>query len=196
MEWEIIKNIGIALTALIAVFGFYEKVLKPLIETYIEKSKKESLRDEKIDKIVYQLFPNGGGSIADKINTISSDQKYMMSKLDLTSQIQQSMLEEAKLPWWKGDGDGLYLSVSKEMLDIVGYHESDFLGSNWATLFEVEEIERILHSFNFAREKKVKWFETYTYKNKVKVESTAYPILDKNNNISGYFGIIKRIDND
>jgi len=61
LNWEIIKDIGILFTTLAAIYAFWVKVLKPMVDSYIEKTKRERTRDEKLDKIVYQLLPNGGG---------------------------------------------------------------------------------------------------------------------------------------
>jgi PAS domain-containing protein len=190
---EIIKLIGVIFTSIAAIYAFWKKVGKPLIDSYIEKNKRETERDQKIEKIIYQLYPNGGGSLADKVNGIVNSQKNILDNLEKSSAIQKVLMEQMDLAYWYGTPDGKCLMVSRQLSIITEIPESDFIGDNWHNVMDKSEAERIFKTWMVCKEMKIKWEEIYTYNNGIRVKGVAHPLFDADKNVIGWFGIIELI---
>lgn len=191
INWELIKNIGILGGTIVSVWAAYSKVIQPLVKAYVEKSKKSSERDSKLDKIIYQLHPNGGGSLADKVNTAVANQNLILDNLEKSSAIQKVLMEQMDLAYWYGTPDGQCTMVSRQLSIITEIPESDFIGDNWHNIMDKEEAERIFKTWMVCKEKKIKWEEVYTYNNGIKVKGIAHPLFDKDKNITGWFGVLE-----
>ena len=49
---------------------------------------------DRLSRVEYQLFPNGGTSLSDKINRIESEQRAMQGKIDTVEGIVNTLLRE------------------------------------------------------------------------------------------------------
>ena len=205
--WPVIKDIGILFTSLVGGFTFYFKVCKPLIKSYKEKYELTKLKDDKINKIVYQLYPNGGGSISDKIDglieaceSLSHRQIRIENKLDYSQQVQKSMMDTIGLAYWESDYEGNCIVASRGLSILLGVPESEIMGSGWAQLLCVNDKDRIFASYMFSVKYKTKFEEIYSFKvndEVIKVRAIAFPVMSEDKTkLTGMFGTIKKYESD
>lgn len=142
LQTSIIGIGGIA-TAILAVWGLWDKIIKPWFEES-RKSREEIVKaithiegiSEQLEKVSKELQPNGGGSIKDQIKQIANDIKTIRIERDATFYL-------AKEPSFKSDGKGYYTSINYSLTQLVGVSESELLGLGWLNYIALEDKDRI-----------------------------------------------------
>jgi len=139
----LIIGIGGIATAILAVWGLWDKIIKPWFEES-RKSREEIVKaityiegiSEQLEKVSKELQPNGGGSIKDQIKQIANDIKTIRIERDATFYL-------AKEPSFKSDGKGHYTSINYSLTQLVGVSESELLGLGWLNYIALEDKDRI-----------------------------------------------------
>ena len=139
----LIIGIGGIATAILAVWGLWDKIIKPWFEES-RKSREEIVKaityiegiSEQLEKVSKELQPNGGGSIKDQIKQIANDIKTIRIERDATFYL-------AKEPSFKSDGKGYYTSINYSLTQLVGVSESELLGLGWLNYIALEDKDRI-----------------------------------------------------
>ena len=96
--WEIAITVGAVVGSLLVIFGALYKVYKVAkrIDDALGLDSKGRTVSDRLDRIEHQLFPNGGSSLTDKINSIAFEQKAMKGELDAVKDIMGTWLKESK----------------------------------------------------------------------------------------------------
>ncbi len=94
--WEIILTVGAVVGALLVIFGAIYKVYKiaKRIDDALGLDKQGRTITDRLGRIEHQLFPNGGSSLTDKINSIAFEQRAMKGELDAVKDIMAAVLKE------------------------------------------------------------------------------------------------------
>ena len=96
--WEIAITVGAVVGSLLVIFGALYKVYKVAkrIDDALGLDSKGRTVSDRLDRSELQLFPNGGSSLTDKINSIAFEQRAMKGELDAVKDIMGTWLKESK----------------------------------------------------------------------------------------------------
>ena len=78
----------------ITVFTFRVYKIARRIDDTLGVDKEGRTISDRLSRVEYQLFPNGGTSLSDKINRIESEQRAMQGKIDTVEGIVNTLLRE------------------------------------------------------------------------------------------------------
>ena len=88
-----IAALMLAVTA-IAVFTYRVYKIARRIDDTLGVDKEGRTISDRLSRVEYQLFPNGGASLSDKITKIESEQRVMQGKVDAVETIVNTLLRE------------------------------------------------------------------------------------------------------
>jgi hypothetical protein len=78
----------------ISVFTYRVYKIARRIDDALGVDKEGRTISDSLSRVEYQLFPNGGTSLSDKINRIESEQRAMQGKIDTVEGIVNTLLRE------------------------------------------------------------------------------------------------------
>ena len=137
-----------------------------------------------------ELSHNGGSSIKDALQRIEGRQISNELKLIyVVDAIDQSGSFET-------DPQGRCIKVSIGYCHLIGRNEEESLGTGWQNFLYEEDREKVSNEWQEAIENKRHFVSTYRMisgEEVLKVFCRAYPLLNAKKEITGYFGIIKKI---
>ena len=93
---EQIVSISALLLAITAIAIFMYRVYKIArrIDDALGVDKEGRTISDRLSRVEYQLFPNGGTSLSDKINRIETEQRVMQGKIDTVEKVVNTLLRE------------------------------------------------------------------------------------------------------
>lgn len=133
------QSIGIivgSITILTAIGSCIVYLWRNLVKPSINFVKQTNTTNEKIDKIYYEISPNSGSSMKDKINKISDDLIYMNNKQDALIQIMPFATLQL-------DENGHCNYVNRIWCDMTGMDEQSAMGNGWLDSIVREEREEV-----------------------------------------------------
>ena len=78
----------------ISVFTYRVYKIARRIDDTLGVDKEGRTISDRLSRVEYQLFPNGGASLSDKINKIETEQRVMQGKVDAVETIVNTLLRE------------------------------------------------------------------------------------------------------
>lgn len=112
-------------------------------------------QDKILAAIKSQVYPNGGGSIADKLDlTLRLAQKADRRSLVLT--------ERAQIAVYECDSEGSCVFVNSILARLFGMERSEMLGRGWLKAVDSEDKNRVHQSFLDAIRNKIPYSSSYT----------------------------------
>lgn len=78
----------------ISVFTYRVYKIARRIDDTLGVDKEGRTISDRLSRVEYQLFPNGGASLSDKITKIESEQRVMQGKVDAVEKIVNTLLRE------------------------------------------------------------------------------------------------------
>ncbi len=78
----------------ISIFTYRVYKIARRIDDALGVDKEGRTISDRLSRVEYQLFPNGGTSLSDKINRIESEQRAMQGKIDTVEGIVNTLLRE------------------------------------------------------------------------------------------------------
>lgn len=78
----------------ISIFTYRVYKIARRIDDALGVDKEGRTISDRLSRVEYQLFPNGGTSLSDKINRIESEQRTMQGKIDTVEGIVNTLLRE------------------------------------------------------------------------------------------------------
>lgn len=90
-----IAAILLAITT-ITIFTYRVYKIARRIDDALGVDKEGRTISDRLSRVEYQLFPNGGTSLSDKINKIESEQRTMQGKIDTVEGIVNTLLKGQK----------------------------------------------------------------------------------------------------
>ena len=88
-----ISALLLAITA-IAIFTYRVYKIARRIDDALGVDKEGRTISDRLSRVEYQLFPNGGTSLSDKINRIETEQRVMQGKIDTVEKVVNTLLRE------------------------------------------------------------------------------------------------------
>lgn len=78
----------------ITVFTYRVYKIARRIDDTLGVDKEGRTISDRLSRVEYQLFPNGGASLSDKINKIENEQRIMQGKVDAVEKVVNTLLRE------------------------------------------------------------------------------------------------------
>ena len=176
---ELSENIGLFFAGLGALAIAWRKGVKPIVMKIQYAQEVMS----KLDKIMYELVPNGGGSLRDAINRIESRQ--LMSE-----RRQKAYLLESSLGIWETDEHGRCVWGNRTLERMLGRSPE---GYNWLLSIAPAMREEVQDEWQQAVEGQREYCANIEYitpaGHRTKVIAKAYPLVDELGSIKGWYGI-------
>lgn len=191
------KLIPIILGAGTIFYTFYKFVIKP-IRTEITDYKNHKVTIfglmNKIDKILYEVVPNGGNSLKDFVVKNEAATRQVELNLNRIMTAQKAIMMSQNIGHWESNEKGEYVSVGTTTCRILQRAENEILGNNWATWLHPDDSERIWDEWISSIEQKREFYQEYRFvlpDGKIqKVKAVAYQILDKDKTLIGFYGTL------
>jgi len=101
-----------------------------------------------VEVIFKEITPNGGGSIKDKVNSMS---KEITQNTKLTEQIfyrQRWMMDHREEAIFEAENSGEVSWVNKPYCKLAGRDSNDLLGHNWKNTIHEEDRERVVTNWD------------------------------------------------
>ncbi len=119
-----------------------------LVAAFEEKNKLIVDTNQKIDQILKEVTPNGGGSMKDKINHINESLK---ENTELTKKIfhrQRWILDERNEPIFETDNNGKCIWVNKAYCILFKKDIKEFMGNGWKNNIAEHSKDRVYQEWD------------------------------------------------
>lgn len=144
-----------------ALWGFWNKMLKP----YLDKRKKEKQKlFDMVEAMHHELKFNGGSSIKDAVLRLEKGQVEILYKLADIEESQKLALNINGTAFWYSDVNGECRYVSPGLEKLMNRGSNEILGNMWVSWIVPEDKERVFDAWKFSVENKTVFDEEYTYK--------------------------------
>jgi len=167
-----------------------DKTLSEVIPHLLESHK---TMDSSLEFIMSELKPNHGTSLKDAVNRIEK-------MIHHNEALQRGIISQDAKPMFITGKTGDLVWVNNAYLDLVNRDSTEVLGQGYWGIINPAELEDVRKQQTAARTDKrdlVTYFNVATgdpAQPLVPVEATAVPILDRDGNLDGYVGSMKRLD--
>lgn len=148
---------------------------------------------EAVNDIRAQLKPNGGQSLFDRVNESAKSLSLLSEEIARIKGNQWNFAETAvDKPVWESDGNGLFIKVNHQFLNLVERDSSDVLGTGWHNIIDPVDRERIIEE----RADSVKYGRTFEGSFIVRsksgkrfaVKAVSKPVFNIAGKVIAYFG--------
>jgi PAS domain S-box-containing protein len=185
---DIATAVTTACGAIAAVIGLHFKVVVPAaknIRHLVEVV-------PKIDVIIAELTPNGGGSIKDRIRRIDESVRSM----EYRHRFVQDCLDVGV---YECDKDGMSVFCNEALCELFGLSLEETLGTGWLAAIVDEDRQRTWDIWQSATRAGIPYSHSYHVINqrsneRIKVRTKAYAVKMPNGEVASYQGTIWRDD--
>jgi PAS domain S-box-containing protein len=154
----------LSILAILAGFSvwFYKNAWKPLSAMYKDIYSNKAF----VEKVMYNLSPNGGNSLVDKINKIADKLEEVHNDTRLIKHKQQINGYLSNQPLFECDNQGYCVCVNKKWSEITGITEDEALGNGWVNAIHPVDRQRVLEEWQRAIKSDVQFNSTYKFYNR------------------------------
>lgn len=147
---------------------------------------------ESMQKIAYELSPNGGSSLKDAIARIEKRQIR-------TEQREKAVLSESFLPMFEADADGHCIWINRAYRTLVGRNNDELLGQGWENILHSDDQERVLQEWKRAVDGKRDFESEYRILNKEKniiipINCRSAALRNSSGECIGWLGTLRIIE--
>jgi PAS domain S-box-containing protein len=143
----------------------------------------------KLDQLISEVTPNGGGSMRDAINRIEANQ------ITTEERVKVLLLDSSDVIW-ESDISGNWIWANQTLLSLIGLDLEDVIAHGWIVAIPELERERVVREWQLAVEDKREFRLDFSFQNssnkKTKVTAKAWP-LRRSGKLYGWIGIAKEI---
>lgn len=184
---EIASHLAIYTTAGTALMGFvillWKKIVKPTIDVYTNWK----LALEKIEKIFFEVTPNGGTSIKDAVRRIEKEAALSRERF-------KAMYAEDSAAVFESDSEGKFIWVNRTFCRLTERSPDQLLGSGWHNAicprFRSETICEWEKSIKENREMSGHKSEFITPRGQcIEIVCSSYKMRDYRGNTIGFIGL-------
>lgn len=192
----IVIGAGGLATAILAIYGVWSKIIKPLVTE--ARIKRENLAKaiahidtiaSSLEEVSKELKPNGGGSIKDQVKQIALDVKTIRVERDATFHLSKDAM-------FKSNEKGFCVLANSSLCSIYGTTPEQMLGLGWLNFVIEEDKERIKEEWFSAIESGREILSYYTVINQItksKIEVVYKAIVNRDNiGVISVIGIVEQ----
>lgn len=187
--------LGIIGTIFAGVRYIYKNMWTPLKEfkDTVYKNK------EFVDKVMYNLSPNGGNSLVDKVNKIANKLEEIHTDTSIIKHKQKTSSYLDIQPLFECDVQGYCISVNRKWCEITGIDEQSALGYGWISAIHPNDRQRVHDDWERAVETDHQFISTYRFYNKhtnktIPVKGISRIERDRNGEIMYIIGTFEIIE--
>ena len=139
-DWAANKHPEVAWSICVAIVGAigvaFRRFFWPAVKERAAAHRRHAEVMEGMALIAAQFRPNGGSSIADKLDLLASDIGFVKSSLDY-------LFASGQHPMWRADAKGRITYVSEAVEALTGFDAEQLLGENWEQAIHQDDIEKV-----------------------------------------------------
>ena len=124
-----------------SIFFFFQNITKVL--------KTHDQLVNKIETIYYEVTPNGGGSIKDKINKIDKELKENTEVTRTIFYRQRWILDQRDEPIFESGENGECLWVNNIYIKVFKKNKEEYLGEGWKNLIHSNDKDRVFKQWDY-----------------------------------------------
>ncbi len=140
--------------------------------------------------VAYQLKPNGGYSLMDKVNRI---EKSLLRE----NAVRRAQINATGLAFWESDAQGRITFASDALAEVIGGTPEEILVNGWATFLHPEDRDRVFREWISANEQRRAFVSTHRFQHldgqQVTVQAQSHIILDGVGEVLGQVGTLTPI---
>lgn len=159
----------------------HSKIILPMFRNWKEKKAKaeaDAARQletfERVSQIYKQLHPNGGGSMADKLNALTVDVNNIKESLIKMDAKQKFALNIQNVAYMYADSNGEINYVSPATVKLLNRSESELAGKGWISCVENTDAVRVHSEWRKCIEEKRTFDEYINFKEGKLVHCMAF----------------------
>ena len=180
------------LAALAAVFWKRVRACFNAARTMFSDQKQFREISSKVDEILIELRPNGGGSLRDSVNRIEDQVSYQNSA-------RRTAMETSPVALVEADEHGNAIWTNTAHARLTGMSKHELLGNGWVNSIEASCRDRVEEAWNRAVAQERAFHDFVTYINATSgdcfvAEVTAHPIKTGNHKLRGYIAEIHPVE--
>lgn len=143
-KWTGLIGLTLTILSILAIIGgfsvwFYKYVWKPSVQFVDTMYKNKAF----VDKVMYNLSPNGGGSLVDKVGNIMHKLHEIHEDTKLIKHKQKTVSYLDLQPIFECDENGYNIFVNKKWCEITGLEEEEALGYGWINAIHPTDRQRV-----------------------------------------------------
>lgn len=151
-----------------------------------------------VEKVMYNLSPNGGNSLVDKVNRIDGKLDQILNVAKVIEKKQKTDRHLSSQPIYECDENGYATFLNDSLLEILGMSLEEALGYGWVKAVRPFDQERILVEWKLAVSHGAEFNSVYTFINQethkqTKVNGRAKIERDEHKNILYIIGTCEEI---
>lgn len=182
--WQYVKDQYVFIAASVgALCGFWVKIMMPAVRWGFRTAEIVS----KLDKLISEVSPNGGGSMRDAINRIEANQ------ITIEERVKILLLDSSDMIW-ESDVAGNWIWANQTLLNKIDANLSDVAGHGWIVAVPELQRERVVREWERAIADKREFRLDFSFQNpnniETKVTAKAWP-LRRGGKLYGWIGIAK-----
>jgi len=166
---------------------------KKIADSNDRLDEKLSANSKKMDQLLTEMTPNHGTSMRDAINRIEA-----LGHMNQAT-FRGWLAQDAK-PMYITDNKGSCIWVNRAMVEMTNRDSSELLGHGWLNVVEPSELERVRAESvaGIADKRDIIHYYNVTTGDPdfplIPVEATSVAIYNADNDLTGYIGSLKRLD--
>tara|TARA_R110000868_G_scaffold1729_5_gene13924 strand:+ start:20298 stop:20918 length:621 start_codon:yes stop_codon:yes gene_type:complete len=198
-KWTGLIGLTLTILSILAILSgfsvwFYKYVWKPSVQFVDTMYKNKAF----VDKVMYNLSPNGGNSLVDKVNRIDSKLDEILNVAKIIERKQKTDRHLSLQPLYECDENGYAIFLNEALLDIMGMSLEEAIGFGWTKAVKPIDQERILAEWKMAVSYGAEFNSVYTFINQqtykqTKVNGRAKIERDEHKNILYIIGTCEEI---
>lgn len=189
--WHLLSESGLVTagisTTVAGLILLWKKGFKPLVNHI--KRYRESL--DKIDKIFYEITPNGGDSIKDVVNSIREGLAQVNAR-------QRAILADTDDAIFEADASGSCIWVNRTFSRITQRMPTELLGRGWYNAIHEPDRKDVVSAWTTAIEERIELSMSFRFETTAgiltHVRLRSYKMTDLKGEIIGYLISINLLD--
>lgn len=200
----LLEKLGMVIGALTAIFGFLWggwKAIRYVGRWHarkLQRDKEDRDMHTKVSEIYDQLKSVDGSSLRGTVEIMNQRMLRLEEQAGVAAQISNLILLDAGLAIFHADKEGNFTSVNRTFQIIAGRSEIELNDLGWTSSIDYEQrgeiLEEWLESVKYEREFHAEFNVVHTDGTKHPVSCKAFPLRNKEGNVTGWMGFVRRMD--
>ena len=145
----------------------------------------------KLDKVVAEVTPNGGGSMKDAVGNLVDGQMSMTKAVKRIEATQTATMQLTDKAFWRSNPDGFCTFASPRLCKLVGVDASAILEMAWVSLVKQSDRASVKIEWDNAVKDQRPFEMPYSYfvnGKEIPIIGRAFPVFDIDHELVGMIG--------
>lgn len=174
----------------------WRKVVRPSYRYIRERMRRVTEAFDSVAAIRKEVFPNGGSSLRDAVNSTSHTVREMSRAVAMSIAQNRSLAEQMETGMFEGDANGLIVWANRSLRQVTGLRMEQIVGSGWVNAVHDDDRRRIENDWAMAMHNQRPFIAMFRFTHvgtgtSVPVHCEAYPIFASEDTTSGWLGLLR-----